>query len=775
MKRSFILKFILFPISIICTPFLQIEAQSNYTLKGKVMSESGEPILNANILISGSNLGISSNGEGNFALKNLPGENINLTISHVAYDTLRIIINPAKNSEKNLILKEKNYEISEVVVTGTMTQKKLKDTPVRTELISKDEIKNMGFMKLADALAQQTGLTLVHDVHGTGVQVQGLSSDYTLILIDGEPAIGRTTGILELSRFDVANLKQIEIVKGPSSSLYGSEALAGVINLITDVPSKPLEANFKSTYGTYNTINAAGNAQFIHKNLSGTFYFGFNSSDGYKLNQKSISQTAPLYKTYTINPKLEYKINDNSSIGFSWRTYIENQKNIVQINENNQNFLLDENNDLTDWNGTISFNNNFSSFKTTAKFYAARYLSKSALNYKEDNTTYSVTDFDQFLYKGDLYSNYTLNNENLSTFGVGFELGSVEANYISGGSKKTDSYYAFLQHEWIPSDIFDFVAGVRFDNPKDYASRLSPKFSVKITPIKSLIVRASAGSGYKSPDLKQLYLNFTNPQVGYTVFGAANAKESFATLQSEGQIERILMNPSQMGKIKAENSITFNLGLDYSPYEFLSLSVNLFRNNVQDLIESAAIATKKNGQSVFTYFNLNKIFTQGVEAELTINPFDDFAISAGYQFLEAEDVDVINKIKAGEISTVTSSGHASKLTLSNYGGLFNRSRNSGTIKINYKNKPLGLNANLIGILRGKYGFSDINGNGVLDDEREYVQGYAIWNLIITKSITENIDAQIRIENLFGKTNHEFIPSLPGRIFYASISFGFSNY
>ena len=87
-------------------------------------------------------------------------------------------------------------------------------------------------MCLGEVLVEQTGLAVVAD-HGNGIQVQGFNSDYTLILINGQPIIGRTAGTLELDRITVNNIKQIEITKGPSSSLYGSEALAGVINIIT--------------------------------------------------------------------------------------------------------------------------------------------------------------------------------------------------------------------------------------------------------------------------------------------------------------------------------------------------------------------------------------------------------------------------------------------------------------------------------------------------------------------------------------------------------------
>lgn len=126
---------------------------------------------------------------------------------------------------------------NEIVVTATRTEKKLGNVAVPVTLISSKQIAQAGSVRLADILQEQAGLYITTGF-GAGVQMQGLNPDYTLILLNGEPLVGRTAGILDLNRITVGNIKQIEIVKGPSSSLYGSEAMAGVINIITTTPIK---------------------------------------------------------------------------------------------------------------------------------------------------------------------------------------------------------------------------------------------------------------------------------------------------------------------------------------------------------------------------------------------------------------------------------------------------------------------------------------------------------------------------------------------------------
>jgi outer membrane receptor for ferrienterochelin and colicins len=762
---------------LVLAPSILLFPQNNTLIKGIIVNEMGFPIKDVNITIRSSENGATSDENGNFTLPVPEKSSVILTFSHVNYEKLErsVGINNREEIILSIVLKEKKYNLDDVVVTGTLTEKYLKNTPVRTEIITSEELRKNGFLKLSDALNEQPGLTVINDAHGRGIQVQGMDPDYTLILIDGDPVIGRTTGILELSRFDVENLKQIEIVKGPSSSLYGSEALAGVINLITEDPTKPLEVFLKSVYGTHNTLDLSGNGKFIYNNLSGALYLSALSSDGYKLNPSSISLTAPKYRAYTIAPNLTYQALNNFSINLSARIYLEEQENTAEVISGAENLLLDGKDDLTDWNGSLSFDNNFSpSFKTKTKFYVTRYSTNSVLTYQNGGGNYETTKFEQFLYRGEILGNYIYSGSAFSSFGFGYDIGKVNADYIIDNSKTANSYYVFLQHEWAPGKVFDFVAGARFDSHSDFSSRLSPKFSFLITPFEQLKIRGSVGSGFKAPDFQQLYLNFTNPQVGYTALGSANLAASFNELMEEGQIAQVLIDPSNIGKLKAENSLAFNLGFDYSLTNYLSVSANIFRNNVRDLIDTSPIAIKNNGQSVFTYFNLNSVYTQGIEGEIRIDLLQNFTISVGYQYLDAKDQDVLDKIDAGEIFTAEPSGRIRRAVRADYGGLFNRSKNSGVITLSYSNANLGFSSGLTGIIRDKYGYGDINGNGILDDEREYVKGYAVWNFTAAQNILKNLSANLRVENLFEKTNPQFIPSLSGRVIYAGIRLEFSK-
>ena len=125
--------------------------------------------------------------------------------------------------------------MKEVMVSANKTEKPFVELTVPAKIISRAEIENSGHSRLNDIISEQVGIITVPGFGGSeGVQLQGIDPEYTLILIDGLPIIGRVAGILDLSRISLGSVERIEIIKGASSSLYGSEALGGVINIITN-------------------------------------------------------------------------------------------------------------------------------------------------------------------------------------------------------------------------------------------------------------------------------------------------------------------------------------------------------------------------------------------------------------------------------------------------------------------------------------------------------------------------------------------------------------
>ena len=133
--------------------------------------------------------------------------------------------------------------------------------------------------------------------------------------------------------------------------------------------------------------------------------------------------------------------------------------------------------------------------------------------------------------------------------------------------KHLSTHLFFAQEQWRPNSWFHFMVSARADNHSDYAAHLSPKLSALIRPETWLNIRISVGNGFKSPDFRQLYLNFTNPVVGYSVFGTSTVEESLSDLLKTGQIKKVLIEPSSE-KIKPEVSNSYNIGLEMQPWSF---------------------------------------------------------------------------------------------------------------------------------------------------------------------------------------------------------------
>ena len=187
-----------------------------------------------------------------------------------------------------MTLVETAKALSEVVVTATRTERTINDIPMPVQLVDQEQIERIGSIRLNEVLAEQTGLQMISD-HGAGLQMQGLSSDYILILINGEPVIGRTAGTTDLSRLSVNNIERIGMIRGPSSSLYGSEAMAEVVNIIT----KDNALGWNGTLGTpsrsFNTWDAQAEAGYRGERLSARLFANRLRSDGYDITENICS------------------------------------------------------------------------------------------------------------------------------------------------------------------------------------------------------------------------------------------------------------------------------------------------------------------------------------------------------------------------------------------------------------------------------------------------------------------------------------------------------
>ncbi len=742
---------------------IPLSAQSS-SVYGVVLSEDDRtPIPNANITIS-TNQGTVSDEEGKFSIPELEPGIYTYNVSSIGYKsfTSKIELAEGKSEQLQILLEPTVYGGDIAVITATRTEKSLAEVSVPVTVIGEDEIRQSGSQRLGDILSEQIGMNIVSN-HGTGIQIQGFDPDYTLILIDNQPVIGRTAGTLDLDRLSVGNIQQIEIVKGPSSALWGSEALAGVINIITDKGSKDFTLDTSGQYGSNDSYSGSTNLSFKRDKLKGSFFADYLSSDGFDLDNSSVAPTIPAYDNLTVSGGIDYKLTNQLEVGIQGRYFSEDQNYRSEIVTQTESFLANGNDFQKDYSIAPEFSLNLGTKQLVeGSAFFSRFESSSELLYDDSGDSYSLTTFDQTLNKYELKTSSFWSQEHTTVFGTGMNREDLTSEIYADVSP-FDSYFVYGQHEWELTDKLYLTGGFRFDAHSEYRSQLSPKLSGRYKASDSFFIKASFGGGYKAPDFRQLFLDFTNPIAGYSVFGSSTLEAGLQNLQDNGEIDELFLDPTSVSEIEAEQSYSFNAGIELYPQKNLRISVNGFYNNVNDLIETERIALKTNGQSVFSYFNLNKIFTRGFETSFSYSPtfLKGLKLSGGYQFLDAqrEITRTFDDVIDGEVVS---------LTVTEFVPMFNRSKHTWNAKAFYLYEPWGLEGSARIQYRGEYGFADFNSNQLLDDN-EFAEAHSIINTSIGKTFFEKFTFMVGINNLANYQSELYLPSNPGRTFYTQIN------
>ena len=662
----------------------------------------------------------------------------------------------------------KTSHLKEVIVTGTRTERSVATLPLPTQIITGENIRKSGLSRLNEIIQEQTGLITVPDFGGgEGIQMQGLDAAYVMILIDGQPLFGRSAGTLDLSRISINNIERIEIVKGASSSLYGSEALAGVVNIITKktITTEQFKGNVNYKLATFNTHDISSSLEYGKKKIGFELFGNYFKTDGYNLSESNFVQTVEPFSNFTIQPKIKINFSDNVNLLLNSRIYNQNQDYNSEIGS--EKFIGKSK--INEWNNSVLMNQTVSdNFKLVYDLYATNYKADEYLN-DENNELFEESNFNQWFYRPEIRSHYKIGKNTLTT-GIGVNYETLERTYFE--EKVTlNSEYLFGQFEWFLKEKWNVLVGFRYDNHHQYQSQFSPKIGLNYKWNEHFSLKTSIGYGYKAPDLRQLYFDFTNSSVGYTVLGYNVAAKRLAELQSQGQI--LFTNGYDFSNsLKPESSININFGGYYKKNK-LSFDYNLFYNTIENLIDTRAIAQRTNGQNVFSYFNIDKIFTYGLELNGSHKLNSNFSISSGYQYLIAKDQTIVDKIERGEIfarDPITLSSF--RLKPSDYFGLYNRSKHTANIKLNYLIPSIETSINARVFYRSKYGIFDSNNNAILDKYDEFVKGYFLTNLTINKDFKYHFSVQLGVNNLFDYKDERNIPNVSGRQLFTRIQYQF---
>lgn len=536
-----------------------------------------------------------------------------------------------------------NAEVLDAIIvnTGTRTNKLLSDAPVKTEVVTSKDIEDVHAKNVSEALQHIPGLLIkeTHGKQGDGVWIQGLNSDRVLILIDGQSMTSPTDQTVDLSQLSVSDIERIEIIKGAASALYGSQAMGGIINIITKRPKTGFSAQTEAELGSYG-YNKANNTPVSLLRFSSTykddkvlasFFMDYNHDSGVKLKD---TYTYTLPEADKINLNGEIRFLGNTEFYIKPRIFLERTTKpytsyIPGIGDREEEKIEDvQKYRLTLGSETKSANGD----KLSTNVFAERYISDS----KQDITKTSYVDQHREasidLVQAEMQYDTDIMESQLVTFGLlaryqqllqdSYQQSATTLTHTNemGDGAKSHALEGYVQDDWFMLNELELIPGVRYQYDSDFGSYVSPKISMLYTPYQSgkkqLNIRTSFGNGYRAPSLKERFFIFDHSQLGYVVEG----------------------NPN----LAPETSKSYQVSFEWIEENSFSTSVNFYYNDITNLIDTAINVLKSEvipDYDVYDYQNIGKALTYGSEIEGSLYFLKYFTLNGGYTYLYAEDLE----------------------------------------------------------------------------------------------------------------------------------------
>lgn len=599
------------------------------------------------------------------------------------------------------------FNLEAIVVTATRTPMEEKKIPQAVQVVTAEDIQNLGAANVTDALQLATNINLSKaGMTGNQVSIRGMDTAHSLILIDGRRMAAEdansTANVYELNRVNVNDIERIEIVRGSGSALYGSEALGGVINIITKKSSTP-----KTTVG-FNT----GTEE------KGT-YFRYDSGKQGKLTISTAARLTDVRSQHADNAdstnmhgpkryldfKADYDLGHNRGLSFDMSFLKEQLKEYYDDDFSARTPIIDQ----KEW------------FDNTRSAYGLTYYGHDTKNDYQLRAYYNILkkesrkrnngawkDFDHMHYETfviDGKNSSKLDDKHLLTYGGEYRYNFARSTRMGGGGdniytdeylglskigseKSLDTYAAYIQDEWQVSDKFFVIPAIRYDYHSSFGSNVSPKLGMTYNLSDNSRFKANYGKSYRAPTISLLYYEMTRNMGRKTV--------------------QVLGNPN----LNPEKSTSFDISFEAEKNNNWS-KLTYFNNSVDNLITSETLLSTPT-HTIARYINVDKAQINGVEAELGRRFNDHWSVKATYNWLDAVDKNTHERLN-------------------------NRARNNGTVQLIYSdNKAKPLTATFWNEWNYDYRY----------DDQDY--DYSTANFVVNKHWHKNLSTYLGVNNIFNK-------------------------
>ncbi|WP_418508898.1 TonB-dependent receptor [Corallibacter sp.] len=683
------------------------QAQNKADISGNIKNDEGN-LTYANVYLKNTTQGDITDENGNYTIKNVTEGDYIIVASFTGYKTIekKISIN-SKNLEINFTF-EQAENLDEIVVTGTLKPVNRLESPVPVEIYSQAFLKKNPTPNIFEALQNVNGVRpqLNCNVCNTGdIHVNGLEGPYTLVLIDGMPIVSGLSTVYGLSGIPNSLIDQVEVVKGPASSLYGSEAVGGLINIITKHPENAPKFSadgFITGWGEAN-LDLGYKAKIGQKAtlLLGTNYYNYsNPIDNNNDNFTDVT----LQDRISIFQKWDFKRNNNRKFSLAGRYFYEDR-----------------------WGGEMQWNKNFRGGDVIygESIYTSRFeiIGNYQLPIKEKvNFQFSYSDHDQNSVYGNtpyiaqqrigfgqLVWDKTLNKHDL-LFGLAARYNFYNDNTTA--TIKADEVVIpslFAQDEITLSAKQKLLLGARYDYDKRHGSIFTPRIAYRYKPTNNDIIRLNAGTGFRVVNL------FTEEHAALTGARDVVIEE---TLKPEKSYN---ININYLKKLYTKNGMMFTFDASIWYTHFTNAILPDYDTNPNKIIYSNldGYATSK-GASL----NIDTVFGNGIKALLGVT-YQDVS--------QTENGITINQILTEKFS--------------------------GTWAISYKNYKTSLTLDYTGNVYGPMRLPTL---GELDPRSDKSPTWSIQNIQLTYDGLKNFEFYGGIKNLLNWTPNKGEPFIIAR-------------
>ncbi len=696
-------------------------ASAQRTVTGIVTDQNNESIVGATVSLKENNtIGTATDADGKYKLTLPDNGEYTLQVSYLGYASSTKKLNSNEKGEVNFTLQEDVIYTVTIVVTGTRTPKLLKDAPIVTRVITADEIRKTDATNVSDLLQSELpGFEMSYTMgQQASINLSGFGGNSVLFLVDGERLAGETMNNVDYSRLNLDNVERIEIVKGAASSLYGSNAVGGVINLISKDSSEPWTLNVNGHYGAHHSQRYGATATFNAGKFSSVtnVQYTYVSTIGLENEDESSAAYSAIYggKTWNVKERLMFSATDKLKLTARAGYFFRERFSSAATPER-----------YRDFSGGLKGNYNFSQSNDLELAYTFDQYDKSdyVVSSGKDIRDYSnVQHSVRGLYNHTLFDDYTL------TVGGDFMRDYLMTyQFKDNGSYRQYTGDGFLQLDMNFTDRFNVIAGLRYDYySKADASHLSSKIGL-MYKVSNCSLRGSYSGGFRAPTLKEMYMEFDMASV-FMIYGNED--------------------------LKPEVSHNFSLSAEYIKSRY-NLTITGFYNLVDDRITNIW-NTSLGGME---YANISRVRVTGVDANASMRLPCGFGGRISYAYTHEH-------FKSDALVSRNTRPHTATARLE-YGKNLSK---------NYS-----FNLALTGRFLSEVDAQEVSSSdeGVYDSLTDVTyDAYTIWKLTLSQNVWKGILLTMAVDNLFDykpDTYYSNSPYTTGATFSASVSFDIDKF